>query len=112
MSAPTPTQVFGGPRRERVFDFSAPASSPAGRRARALMSAEGAADDVAAAVKLLKRDGFERYVDLHVEHLRRATDRFDVAMDALLELLEAGPVPSLRRGQLPPPLAPARPASS
>ena len=76
------------------------------------MSAEGAAEDVAAAVKALRRDGFERYVDLHVEHLRRATERFDVAMDALMELLDGAPLPSLRRGQLPPPVPPVRLAST
>jgi hypothetical protein len=112
VSAPTPATVFGGPRRERVFDYSAPASHPSAVRAKALMSAEGAAEDVAAAVKALRRDGYERYVDLHIEHLRRATERFDVAMDALLELLDDAPVPALRRGQLPPPLAPTRAATT
>ena len=108
----SPAAVFGTPRRERVFDYSAPTSAPAGIRARALMSAEGAAEDVANAVKALRRDGHERYVDLHIEHLRRATERFDVAMDALLDLLDGAPAPALRRGQLPPPMPPTRAAST
>lgn len=113
-SVPTPAQVYGArvPRRVRVFDASAKPSEPAAQRARALAAAQGAAEDLAAATLLLRRDGYERYVDLNIERLDRAWKRAQTAMRELLQVLDNADVPAPTEGGLPPADPPAHKAGT
>ncbi len=98
---PTPSQVYGGrvQRRARVFDLSAH-GGPAEKRARALGSACGAIGDLREALEATRRDGFERYVDLNVEHVDRAWGRAQTAMRELMALLDDAEIPAPSDGPL------------
>lgn len=99
-------------RRERVFDYTAADGTPQVARARALGSADGATKDLTSALDALRRDSFERYIDLNVERLERAWQRCFSAMQQLRDLLDDAPVPPPQEGGLTPTTPPANAAGT
>lgn len=101
---PTPDEVFGHTEdgRARVFALMSPSDHPARRRGELLVAATSAAEDLNAALLLLKRDAAERFIDLNIARLYRAEERLTAALQDLdIALLDA-PVPKPQTDPLPP----------